>query len=192
MFGGCLQTTDTTPGMLGQVSCFAELDMMSIALLCGRIKTAVYPKSFNGDGVTRETIIRKGEVAQDMVLMLDGRMNITDSEAESDVDQFVHHDEKTAADWHTILDIGKCLDDHVCVLPPYQLHYRTITGYAQIECSIGLLSAEDVAHVSRHRPQVRRHVKAQAEIAKQLLTRRKVSLLFKSIDGALRTSSAFA
>jgi hypothetical protein len=158
--------------------------MMSITLICGRIKTLMFPKSFVGDGVTRETIVRKGEVAQDMILMLDGRMNITVSPHEPTIVEFLHHDEDASKDWDKILDVGKSLDDHVCVLPPYQLYYRNVTGYAQTECHIGLLSAEDIAYIAEHRPQVRQHVKLQAERARNMLTRRKCKALFGKIDSA--------
>jgi hypothetical protein len=84
------------------------------------------------------------------------------------------------------LAIGNYLDDYVSVLPPYQLHYRTTTGYAQTECSVGLLSAEDVAHLSANRPQLRKHLKAEAARANHMLTRRKVKELFAKIDSTPR------
>ena len=163
---------------------FKGLDVMSITLVCGRIKTVMFPKSFADDGVTRETIIRKGEVAQDMVLMLDGRMNITVSPHEPTILEFLRHDEDASKNWDKILDIGKALDEHVCVLPPYQLCYRNVTGYAQTECQIGLLSAEDIAQLAAQRLQIRQHVKVQAERANRMLTRRKCKLLFGKIDSA--------
>jgi hypothetical protein len=88
------------------------------------------------------------------------------------------------------LEIGKYLDDYVSVLPPYQLHYRTTTGYAQTECSVGLLSAEDVAHLSANRPQLRKHLKAEAARANHMLTRRKVKELFAKIDSTPHADSS--
>ena len=42
----------------------------------------------------------------------------------------------------------------------------------------------DIASIATYRPQVRQHVKVQAELAKKMLTRRKCKALFGKIDGA--------
>ena len=178
------QATEKTPGFLEQVETFQNLDTASITIICGRIKTLTFPKSFAGKDVSREAIVRRGEVAQDMVLMLSGQMNITVSQHEPTVQQFLLHDEDAASDWEKVLRVGKSLDWHVCMLPPYQLHHRTVTGYAYTECQIGLLSAEDIASIAAHRPQVRQHVKVQADLARKMLTRRKCKALFGKIDSA--------
>ena len=69
------------------------------------------------------------------------------------------------------------------------MHQRTVTGYAQSECQIALLSAEDIAALASRRPQVRRHVKEQREKAEKFLTRRKCKALFGKIDSACQPLS---
>ena len=119
-----------------------------------------------------------------MVLMLSGRMNITMSQHEPTIVKFLHHDDTAALEWEKQLEVGKTLDEHLSVLPPDQVHHRTVTGYAQSECVIALLSAEDIATVASRRPQVRRHVNMQRRQAEKFLTRRKCKTLFGKIDSA--------
>ena len=44
-------------------------------MICGKLKTKIYAKSMQGGDTHREPIVRRGEVAQDMIVMLYGRMN---------------------------------------------------------------------------------------------------------------------
>jgi hypothetical protein len=82
------------------VPSFSKLDTMSIVLICGKLKTRMYPKSYSEDGnLSRDTIVRKGEVAQDMILMLEGSMNITESTQEAFIQKFLRHDDTTAKEW---------------------------------------------------------------------------------------------
>ena len=80
------------------------------------------------------------------------------------------------------LKSGGFVDEHVALLPPHSSHTRTQTLFAQSDCSIALLSAEDVYMLRSERAEIDRHLRSFAAAAKRAETVKTIKRIFLTID----------
>ena len=185
------------PGLLSKVPSFGGLDSMSLILVCTKLKTELYPKSVfvmtsedeNGLPIMRETICRQGEHAWETIVFMEGVANVTSADG-AELNRFLHHTDAeslnhgqdgTPAD-RTSLKACDYLDEHVALLPPHSVIYRTHTVYATTDVTVALLAAEDVSDL-RKVPAIDRHLRPYAASAKRGETIKLIQKVFAAIDG---------
>eukprot|EP01043_Picozoa_sp_COSAG02_P017537 COSAG02_NODE_796_length_17128_cov_176.587586_8_plen_645_part_00 len=150
------------PGILARVTSMSGLDTMSLVLVCTKLKTELFDKSVQLGTKPRESIVRRGENAWEMLVVLDGIVNASEATTEKDVRDFLLMDDEAAREHEQQLKSGGFIDEHVALLPPHTHHQRSHTLYAQSDCSIALLSAEDVAMLRSERSEIDRHLRPYA------------------------------
>jgi hypothetical protein len=156
------------PGILARVPSFGALDTMSLVLVCTKLKTEVYEKSVAVGDTARDSIVRRGESAWEMLVVLDGIVNCTEVEGDKDVRKFLMMDDDQALQHETQLKAGGYIDEQVALLPPHEMHHRTHTLYAQSDCSVALLSAEDVYMLRAERAEIDRHLRPYAAAVRRV------------------------
>ena len=104
----------------------------------------------------REPIVRRGEAAWEMIVILDGIVNVSAAESDAQVREFLKQDDDQAREYGEQLKSGGFIDEQIALLPPHSSHTRSQTLFAQSECSIALLSAEDVYMLRSERVEIDR------------------------------------
>lgn len=150
------------PGILARVPSMSGLDSMSLVLICTKLKTQVFEKSVVMGDKARDSIVRRGESAWEMLVVLDGIVNASEATTEPEIRQFLMMDDDSAREHDKQLKSGNFVDEHIALLPPHQTHHRSHTLFAQSDCSIALLSAEDVFMLRSERSEIDRHLRPHA------------------------------
>jgi hypothetical protein len=65
-------------------------------LVCTKLKTEVYEKSVRLGDTVREPIVRKGEIGWEMIVVLDGIINVSAAESEPEIKEFLSQDDEQA------------------------------------------------------------------------------------------------
>eukprot|EP01048_Picozoa_sp_COSAG05_P018906 COSAG05_NODE_2854_length_2570_cov_2.685552_1_plen_269_part_00 len=157
--------------------------------MCTKLKTELYLKTVaamtaddeEGKPMMRETICRRGEPAWEMIIFLDGIANVSTEQGEEE-EIFLTHDDAQALNHRLQFKGSDYVDEHVALLPPHQLHYRTYNMYATTDCTVALLSAEDVQTLRNERPPIDRHLRPYAAAAKRDESIKTIQKIFIQID----------
>eukprot|EP01052_Picozoa_sp_SAG31_P018982 SAG31_NODE_1366_length_8621_cov_4.579911_10_plen_239_part_00 len=110
-------------------------------------------------------VYRRGEQAYEMLIVIEGRLTLVDEAG----------DEETAK-------VGTVIDEEVMLLPPEAVITRQTDAYAPVECSLSVLSAEDLIRLRQHRIEIDRHVRPHTDRARHEDTSRQIGAVFEQVD----------
>ena len=157
---------DAKPAWLSNVPSLGGLDPLSTIMVCSRVKTLSFERQEYLHGNAAEhAIFMPGDAGYEMVIVLEGTVHAFTPDGERE----------------DVLRFADYMDEHMILLPE-GAYPRRRGAYARTDCTIGLLSSEDLQALRAARPEIDMHVRPHVERARRRRYEQKINEVFDVLD----------
>ena len=158
-------------GILSKVPSLEGLDNLSMIAVCSKLKITYHDRdSFDEPaGIDHTYIFKRGQIGYDMMVVIDGVVNLVTKESQSGPQQI------------STLRFGDFVDEYMALLPPVGYH-RQQSCFAATATTVGLLSAEDITQLRDERAEIDRHIRPFVQLAKRSRYQTRIDRVFESLD----------
>ncbi len=158
---------DIKPGMISNVPSLGGLDPLSTIMVCSKVKLVSYERQeyYHGNSSAEHTIFMPGDPGYEMLIVVEGTVHAFSADgAREDVLKFADY-----------------MDEHVMLLPE-GAYPRRRGAYARTDCTIGLLSSEDLQALRFARPEIDKFTRPHVERARRRRYEKKIDKVFGVLD----------
>ena len=158
---------DAKPGWLSNIPSLGGLDPLSTIMVCSRVKLLSFERQeyLHGNASAEHTIFMPGDAGYEMLIVLEGAVHAFSADgAREDVLKFADY-----------------MDEHMMLLPE-GAYPRRRGAYARTDCTIGLLSSEDLQALRFTRPEIDLYVRPYVERARRRRYEKQINDVFDVLD----------